>query len=242
MAHGLPDYGRTSGVTTTYPLTDLGELAARLGSIVTYDRRGEVVWFDDFEDNIAKWGAANVGTGASAELSTEAARSGGKSCKLVTPSDTLTYNEILHGIGVLADSKVSLEVSFADQDDDTILDIIMQDRDGVTNKQGVLRYRSSTGALQIFDGSTMAYITLATLSLPSELYIWHTAKLVIDMSTNKYVRALLNNRSFDLSAYSLYSTGDASAARIEPAIRLTRSVSSNLHIYLDDVIVTQNEP
>jgi len=35
----------------------LAELATRLGSIVTYDRKGEVIFCDDFEDGIDAWRA-----------------------------------------------------------------------------------------------------------------------------------------------------------------------------------------
>ena len=55
MAHGHPDYGGAAPLATVYTLQDLAELAARLGSIDVFDRRGNVLLLDDFESGIKKW-------------------------------------------------------------------------------------------------------------------------------------------------------------------------------------------
>ena len=41
MPGETPDYGRLSSQATIFPTTDLGELAARLGSPITHDRAGD---------------------------------------------------------------------------------------------------------------------------------------------------------------------------------------------------------
>jgi len=55
VAHGTPDWGVTAGARTVYQMTDLGELAVRLGSIVTHDRRGDVIFLEDFEEGMGRW-------------------------------------------------------------------------------------------------------------------------------------------------------------------------------------------
>ena len=68
MAGETPDYGRLSAQATVFPVTDLGELAARLGSIVSHDRRGDVIWLDGFEDGLDKWQPTTSGSGAAVDL------------------------------------------------------------------------------------------------------------------------------------------------------------------------------
>ena len=55
MAHGARDFGIYAPKETIVTIEDLGELAVRLGSPVNYDRKGDVVWVDGFEDGIDKW-------------------------------------------------------------------------------------------------------------------------------------------------------------------------------------------
>ncbi|GAI06639.1 unnamed protein product, partial [marine sediment metagenome] len=44
MIHGHADYGAGAPGKTIYSMLDVGELAARLGSPVTSDRAGNVMW------------------------------------------------------------------------------------------------------------------------------------------------------------------------------------------------------
>ena len=50
MASGHPDGGEGGETQIIHTVQDVGELAARLGSVSAYFRSGNVVWFDDFED------------------------------------------------------------------------------------------------------------------------------------------------------------------------------------------------
>jgi len=52
VAHGAPDWWGTEQTSTVHLVQDVGELAARLGSIVTFDRRGNVIWLTSFEDGL----------------------------------------------------------------------------------------------------------------------------------------------------------------------------------------------
>ncbi|GAI56753.1 unnamed protein product, partial [marine sediment metagenome] len=77
MAHGQPDFGMYQIAKTIYRLADMGELAVRLGSIVTHDRRGDVIWMDNFDSGIAKWYQFASDDDGLVEWSAERSRSGG---------------------------------------------------------------------------------------------------------------------------------------------------------------------
>ncbi|GAI49683.1 unnamed protein product, partial [marine sediment metagenome] len=63
MSRGQPDYGSSAVKEVAGTLADMGELAARLSSIVEYDRRGDVVYLDDFEEPVLKWSPLAAGAG-----------------------------------------------------------------------------------------------------------------------------------------------------------------------------------
>ena len=242
MSHTLPDYTGKYVNEHVYGEVDNGELAVRLKSPVSYDRRGNVVWMDDFEDNINKWTQTHVGAGGSIELSTEAARNGASSCKLITPSDTTLFASIQHGCGMLGLSNYGVELNYAHQVTGSRLILTMGRYDGAINHYGVIDITQATGVLRIYDQITAAYVTLDTLSVLSEPEVWHTLKLVIDMRTNMYVRAMFNETTYDLSDYGLLAQVIATSPHIAWNIKLSTLDAGNEHVYIDDVIVTQNEP
>lgn len=143
---------------------------------------------------------------------------------------------------MLGTSKIGFEISYADMDDGATLQMTIGYYNGSAYYVGYLQIVENAGTLQIWNPTTSAYVTLATLVIPSRIDNWNTMKLVIDMDTNKYVRAMFNQTVYDVSSYSL-ATG---ASAIGPHILVRMIFQSDENAanicYLDDAIVTQNEP
>lgn len=242
MPHGQPDFGAQAVKETVSSLADMGELAARLGSIVTFDRRGDVVWYDDFEGHISKWKSNVSGTDAAATISAEAARNGDFSAKLTTGDVIDKYAEIWHFLPYPIVSKVGFEFSFTLNDNLSELQALQNLYDGSHHHKAGLRYLPATNKLQYFS-KTEGWQDLATdLDLYSASYIFHTSKLVIDLSTRKYVRAIFDNVEYDLSTLSYYYVGQITTPYWRQFISAITGVNSNQSIFIDDAIVTQNEP
>lgn len=242
MAHGHPDHGPSASVSTVYSLQDLGELAVRLGSPVSFDRRGNVVWFDDFESGIQKWYQYHLGTGSGVEISAEAARNGAFSAKLTTGNLVTQYAQIAHYGPYPVVSKIGLEASFAYDDDLQYLEFAISNNDGSYSHFAALRYYPASDKLQYW-GSDDDWHDLATgLDLIDEIYAFHTIKLVIDPSTQKYVRAILNDVEYDMSALSYGYLPEVLTPYAMQRITACTGVNDNISAYIDDVIVTQNEP
>jgi hypothetical protein len=112
MAHGRPDFNLTAGVRTTYRWSDFDELAARLGSPVSYDRRGDVIFIESFEhgDGMITW--ATGGAGSTAGLSLARARTGHFSAALYTPSVANAYAHLTRRGVYPAVSPLGAEISF----------------------------------------------------------------------------------------------------------------------------------
>lgn len=61
MPRGMPDWGEYSPQEVVSKLLDNAELAARLGSPVLFDRRGTVIFMDDFNCGVNHWDTVTKG-------------------------------------------------------------------------------------------------------------------------------------------------------------------------------------
>lgn len=242
MAHGKSDWNRTAGLVTTYQLDDLGEHAGRVGSINTFDRRGDLIWFDDFENSINKWLVSAPDTGAAAAISTTRARNGSNSALLTAGSDGTLTTDILHRSPFTSLSRIGLEMSWSiDSVFDTLLMQVFA-RDGTNQLQPQIRYDKTNQVLEFFNnGST--FTSLATgLDLTALPTFFHTWKMVFDMASGEYVRVILDNTEFDLSGNPVLSAASALEPHLQLAVFLAGRAAQNDTMFIDDVILTQNEP
>ena len=231
------------GIRLTPKLFGIEELANRIiyGVPMSFDNRGQIIWADNFEDNINKWSYAPTGAGGSAALSLEAAHSGAKSAKLLSGDTAEGPNTLSRYLFAPVLSKVGVEMSFALSNSIFYVRLdSIPDNDNL-GRYGGVRYRPTPNTLEYLD-SANTWQTLATgIDLYEAAHAWHTLKLVIDLETNKYVWVLLNERSWDMSAIPLRTatTTGAPAWLVRPIV--ASADASNRAVYIDDVIVTQNE-
>lgn len=242
MARDLPDWGAQSAQVTVHEITDLGELAVRLGSIVSHDRRGDVVWYDEFECGLDKWEVSAVGTGSAAALSTDRAHNGETSCKLTAGSDSTRRSECLHRLAIPAYSLWGFECAFNLSSSLDYLDKIVALDDGVNLVLFVLRWDRAAGELQ-YGASGGGYTTIATIPHPlADDTLFHVWKLVVDLSKRTYIRAILNETEYDLADAAAAVAGTVGAVSLSVKERVTGRSGQNDIVYVDDVILTQNEP
>ncbi len=242
MAHGYPDYGVGAPKKTTYTLSDMAELAARLGSIVTFDRRGDVVWLDDFEAGLEKWAPVIVGTGAALTNSPEAARSGGFSAKLTLGDAIDDQTGFVKYMGLPTLSKVGFEISFTIASALSHLGWRIFMLDGTYQHEAYIRYYESGSELKYLDQNNV-YQHLAYIgNLWHASYCWHTAKLVVDHINHKYVRFLINENAIDMSALPYYHPLSGVSPVYSFRYYAANGIIGNRSVYADDAIITQNEP
>lgn len=218
------------------------ELAARLGSIVTYDRRGDVLWLEDFESGISRVETSTSGTGAAVEWSAERALRGGFSCKLTAGSDSDRYVQIKGYLPFPALSRLGYEAA-------TSLDANMESTEayidiytGTLKLQWGFRFTTaSTNVDLITLGGTWANIYTGELPYYSD-YLFNLSKLVIDTNTAKYDRMVTGPITMDLSAVPCNYSIDTTAMHLELSYKMVGVAGTNSVCYLDSIIMTQNEP
>ena len=225
-------------------LPGIEELAARLGSPSTFDKRGEILYYDDFESTLLKWGTQATGTGASVARDTTRANRGNASVKVVSGNVSGNTSSLFKRFPMPVKSKIGVEWSFNLNEATTgslIIDIrfhtgtayIEGEVDLVLN-DGSIKYRGSDGDLH----------DLATkvLGVDNNYVFFHKAKLVVDWQASKYVRLILDETEYELPNLALLNVASPEISCMETSIYLTIAEAANRAIYADDFILTQNEP
>ncbi|MBT9161303.1 MAG: hypothetical protein DDT26_02608 [Dehalococcoidia bacterium] len=221
---------------------EMAELAARLGSPNTFDRRGDIVWMDDFEDNINKWVITTWGVGASVVLSTEAARNGARSAKLVTGNAINESASIEVICPILLIANVGFEFSFAGNPPNSVHEVSPNILTGTHLISPRIEYIASTGTLRIRN-EFLQWINLITgHNLRSSIRCFHTMKVVVDVPARRYIRLLLDSLTFDISQHNILVTPDTRTPDTHFNILYRTTTAVTRITYIDNVIITQNEP
>ena len=242
MAHGTPDWGVTAGAVTTYQLTDLAELAVRLGSIDTFDRRGDVIWLDSFADGLNKWGSLASGTGAAVGLSVARARNGQFCALLTAGSDASRSAEIGRLIALPVLSRLGCEVSFSLGSAIDLLDLVVDVFDGTNQVEYYVWWDADAETLNYLDVNGDAVILATGVDPWRSATLFHTWKVVVEASAREWVRVILDDRQYSLAGVAGYVIGPGSDRYLRLTVRLWGHAGENDTVYVDDPIITQNEP
>jgi len=242
MGHGQPDFGAYSAKETVASMADNAEEAARLGSIVTFDRRGDVLLLDDFEDNINKWDITLSRAGASIALSNDTARNGSSSCKIVTGNVIGDQEQMNRFLSYPVLSKLGLEVHFTFHIQISFIQIALMADDGVTTLYSSLRYLPPTRVLEYAAPGPVWVPLPGAFPLYPMQQCFNAFKFVVDLVSRTYSRVILGPNTVPMTQ-GIYTPGTfLTPNTLGIMIIIGTSVASNLTCYLDDLIVTQNEP
>ncbi len=242
MPHGYPPWSGIKKQTVfTVPL-DLAELAARLGSIVTYDRRGDVIAMFTFDQGI-QGAPIGVDHGDSVgSLSTETALSGPWSLKMNPRAAADAYVNWRNLVFPLTVGKIGAEFALCVIDSPEEIYFRLMYFEAAHWHSGHLTYYPATGDWKILKTDDSEKTILSGYELQTGPAAWHYVKIVIDTETDKFLRILIDDETPDVSGLDLREGSPGALGSVEVKVEVTGSVASSGPIYLDSVIVTQNEP
>lgn len=231
------------------------ELAARLGSVVTFDRRGTIFWHDDFGVSPLKWytsfSVLHGGSGHSITLSDEMVSRGVGCMKMIPPSANEDYAYAYRYLGGAAQNRIGVEATIRTETANA-LRIILHTRcyTGTRLVQGGVRITKNIGLTQ----SQLSYRNTTALAPYTDscwtdfkrIYpgnnITMPLKYVLDITNEKYNRCMFAGEEIDMSEY-VPRTGDYTANQyIETEIYVVNTEASNAKVYIDDFIMTIEEP
>jgi len=241
MVHTLPDYTSKYKNLTISNVTDFAENAARLGSIVSYDRRGNVVLLDDFEGAVLHWNTAIRGVGAGITLSTINQKSGDQSAKLVTGAAINDYASLYRRMPVPVIKRLGFEISLIPEEDVDSTSIYGEIYTGTRRLVPEMRLDTVNDNLE-YRNNVDAHTRIDDIDLLDAAdECWLTMKMVIDYETEEYVRFILNNTEYDLTGTALRATNNGTAPHMYISIASWKVALVNTTTYVDNFVLTQNE-
>lgn len=242
MPRGQPDFGMYAQKTVGATLADMAELVARLDSIVTYDRRGDVVFLEDFEAPLLSWAPNVVDPDAYIRHDSTYVKGGAQALKIHTTNTASEEKRAIKSLSLLGSKRLGLEASFSNLDANCAVVLRIWYRDGTHRWEAALKYDPIAKILYVQDDSPAWVEVAAGLSVVAIYHFYYTLKLVADFETTKYVRLLFANVEYDISTISLYDLGGPVDARTEFILALLNRNATGGDIWYDNVIGTQNEP
>lgn len=242
MPRGAPDYSNVTAYNPLHRLDDDAELAARLGSVNVFDRAGNVIYIDTFSKGIPQWTIHTYGTGSAASVTTERAASPPFSLKMTTGSDGAHAIKAELKMPYHHDCKMGVEYSFTHHVNSLEHWCVLYHRDGATRREYFVVLDIDDGVIKVYD-SDGAYKNFASgLNLKSDAFVFNQCKLVVDTENDAYVRFTFNNQTWSLEDYAPHEVSESSVPYIAVNVQFTGDAGSSRDHYLDNVIVTQNEP
>lgn len=242
MPHGLPDWGLAGPKNTVYGLDDMAELAARLGSPVVWDRRGDVLFVTQFDEGMGAVAILTGGLGSGAQLVTGLSRAGAYAVQLTAGSNGTRSCGVGKWLSLPVSSRYGLEFSFSSWLQSEAWQAQMVTVDGALQCSGVAKIYCQTGRLVYLDAA-LAEIEIATIGMLSVLgRCPHVLKLVIDQTTHEYVRVILDDVTHDLTGIPLWTGPLVAPADLQTFCTHIGQVATNAVAAMDCLVVTENEP
>lgn len=242
MPHGARDWSNIGAEVTVHGLDDMGELAARLLSPNVFNREGNVLFIETFEHGIETWVTSSHGTDNEIRWSALKARYGSYSMRLVPGTDGARLAQCWRLFPYPVLSRFGLEAHIHASGDPEHIDCILYVYTGTNRADYSLRYDFEDQELRLRKASA-AWQTFATgIPWSEDSSLFHAIKLVVDFSAETYVRCIFDGVEYNLEAYGRYAPADAASPSIEALFMFTTQSGKDTVVYLDDVIITQNEP
>ena len=226
------------------------ELAARLGSPMLYERRGSMLYHDDYESPTLKFTTIiPAGSTATATRSNDTAFMGTTSLKLVTGAVIQDFVAVRYIYMDFNDkTKVGEMVSFASAQTQadgfwTII-VLMDFFDGLGNQyRAQINYVPGQGKLDLVTAGGVVVNISNTLSFTADVLSWCAVKLVVDLNKKQYVRFVIFGQAFDISGNAMrLLVAPGQPRRLEYSFYLRADQAVSKTVYVDNHIMTDSEP
>lgn len=237
-------FGAGHPMATADLQAELHELAARTGSLISFDRRGRFVWGDNFAGTQLRWTYTTVGAASMANLTTTVPYEGDQCCHVVTDANINDYCCIHRMMHLPLDKAIGFQSAFRMDPvwDNASIYFIVRLYNGTNMLDASFRLRRLAGAwTAAYMNSAGAYTVVASAWEPRLADTWHRIKAVIDGSNSRWVRAMLDDQVIDLSSLALYPTPDTTQG-LDMHIQTMTLGAAAREAWFDAAVITDCEP
>jgi len=242
MAHGHKDFGQGQEADIVHSVSDMGELASRLGSPDTFQRSGNVLWFNKLDLSILPFLTNLGGTGADAYISAGNTFNHEGSLVLVGGDDAGDFSSIWKNVPFQGASRFGGEIKIRPTSVDTEVRFYLRYYNGTEFIRGTIKCDFANNKIQYMDADANYQDAFDLISLDDEVYLYHQLKYVIDVEKEAYGTLWFDDQQLDLSDVPLRNTDLVGSQHITTDIVLLGQTAANPTMQFNDWIFTINEP
>jgi len=242
MPHGAPDWSNIVKQQQIHRLDDMAELAARLGAIHRWDRRGDVLFFDDFSNGLNHWHIDSTPPSEFPKVTIESSEYGGYSIKFQPTDGTENWQGIRQMIAYPYPTSLGFELSFTVHEYLLYLETLIYLYYPTGRYEFYIRYNNKDLKMEYRDSAFEWQTIWSDYKLRAGTHLFHHLKVVIDSKENEYVRLIVDQKTADLAGISGFLSGVVGAPFILWLIRAYAQSGRTATIYVDNCIITMNEP
>jgi len=241
MPHGAPDWFASKPTVFIHTMGDLGEHAARTGSPVVYDRRGNVVSMTTFIEGLGRWYSTGSSVGSNYGLSHRYAVSNGVSMFMTPDDDDGDACQMGQIVTLLSKSLVGIECRFTPVQNLAEFQIKLGIYTMTRHQEYIARFDHQNLKLYVNNPKD----TWVEIGEPERLYegadFFVPFKAVFDTVNAEHVRVLLGDTEY--SAAGIDAVDDPGGGSVSTWAYLKAVVhgANAIEVMVDDIIITQNE-
>jgi hypothetical protein len=222
-------------------MQDMGELAARLGSPVVYDRRGEVLWYDTMDRGLSPYKTAGAGTGWSVKVRCQYSHYGSYVLTLTSGFEAGTYAMLYKHFGAINVGKAAVEIGFNVEQPAQRIEFRVLKSNDVIQKEAKIVVQPLTGILSYVDNEG-AYHTIDTVgAIYDVIGVYHTLKIFIDFDLSQFTSVMFDQTEYDLTGVDLRVTLATFVTSYQITISIWGRTGHNDPMNLTHIIFTGND-
>jgi len=241
MPHGTRDDANVEIDVDQYRLDDMAELAARLGSIVTMERSGRVLFAESFEAGSGAWEIATPGIGAEGVVLSTPTFQGGLAFKLTAGTGAGAVSICRKRIPAFAWNSLGLAAMFTVDGDLSYLDWQVRVYTGELLRVWTIRYDPTRKALRYLSsgGPMIDFADVGTLNTSSHAF--HSIKLVVETQARSYTRCYFDGVYYDLADYQSTQVANLEQPRLDFSAWVFGDTLLDTAVVIDNVVLTFDE-
>jgi len=237
-----PDFGVTGLENSKVNITDLSELAVRMGGINRFDRLGTVLFQEAFQYGLGMWYPRYDPVGCIPTLSALYYSTLPYSIKCITIDNIDDYSGISLTLPVPYTSVMGFEVHFKVIGTTDFLDLRTAIYTGNDKYRMHVKIKVNPDEISIYNPDE-GYDAIHT----KEIYYdgsspFHVLKVVADIVSGNYSRLVFDGIDYIITDYPLYSVGSEIWPHLSLHYNLENTLAASQTVYIDNVIITMNEP
>ncbi len=240
MARGLPDDANVLGYGNVYRSDDVTELAARLGSPLTYERRGNVLHSETFALGAATWTVERDGNPETSILSADYNIVGGAALLLANTSGSPELLVATRSLPLFSDARYGLFVMASMGTGTVAFQVAVVHYDG-THKWTYIVKLSSTLETLLYgiEGGSDVELT-DVLDFFSGEANFHALALIVDTADNAWRQVTMDGTLYDLTGITPYKANSGTAPRMDLVFTVIPENSAGAGVVIDSVVLVQN--